>query len=233
MNNQSRNNQSSDKLDRWQHFLELKINHAGNFRNHYETMANVGVTIQIGLFAGILTWHIPYLLSHWVVAFWFVIIWLLIHVFVRWQLRNRRFEAMHYNALDIALQKWANEPLNDLITYTPSKEEACRQWWVFFDLLVLLPCAYRKKFCLSKPVVAWKKAVITNDKNREGYPRELVIDWDKHQNDWFKPIYHAECMYWFGSVIMLALGLFRILKFQAYILTPLLKLFPIERLATL
>lgn len=208
------NNQSSNKLEHWLRFLEFKFNHTETHRNHYETMANVGVSVQTALTAGILTWHIPCPLSgpsKWlqscVVALAFFFIWLLINVFVRLQLRNRRLEALHYNALDSALRKWANEPpkSEDLIPYPhpPDKYHVSR-WQVICDLLYP-----NRKVVMTEeikgPPFTDRRPVMSDDIKGD-YPTELVKKWEENEHTWVKPILHNEWLYWWGSVIILSLG---------------------------
>ncbi len=111
--------QSNNQLERWWRFLELVSSQMMTLRNHYETMANVGVTIQTALLAGILTWNIPCSFSLRIVASFVGMFWLLIHVFVRLHLRKHRREVLHYNALYSMLQKWANVPPNSIAPISP------------------------------------------------------------------------------------------------------------------
>ncbi len=198
------NNQSSNQLEPWRHFLELEFSRTETLRNHTETMANAGVTVQIGLTAGILTWDtcwppewVPSILSLaplTVVILAFIVIWLFIHFFVRWQLRSRRLENLRYNALDSTLRKWAGMPPNciKLVTLDPKKDWLCCLL-VFLDLFLPIPMMVMRH-CSKLP----------------NYPSELVTAWKDHGKEWVVPIRHHEWMYLLGSFIMFSLGLARI-----------------------
>jgi len=202
------NNQDNYQLEHWWDVLQLKFDHSLTLRNHYETMANFGATVQTGLFAGIFVWNIPCPPTRTVVAIFFGILWLLIHVVIRWQLRNRRFETLQYNALDSALRKWANEhPTNiKLKPSTNNTMSLCSRlkskssWLVVLDLL--LP------YLLLSP----SRIKTESEKLKGGYPQELVCEWDKYEEGWVIPILHAEFMYCFGSFLMLVVGLCWILN---------------------
>jgi hypothetical protein len=78
---------------------KLLLNHCGQYNNHKENMAYAGVLLQVGIFAYVMTAHQwpPSSLNHAYVpcatAGFIFVIWVLIHIFIGWQLRNRKLAA--------------------------------------------------------------------------------------------------------------------------------------------
>lgn len=194
------NNLYNYKLDHWQDFLKHCFDHQLTLRNHYETMTNFGATVQIGLLAGILTWNFPCtrdilcLSTHYLIATLFFLFWLLLHILIRWQLRNRRYASLQYNAVDSALRNWAMNPPTwiDLELYKPSTNNTDTHSQVFLDLLI--------------PYLS--KIKNESEKLKKSYPQELAAGWNENEEIWVKPLHHAECMYFVGSVLILFVGLF-------------------------
>jgi len=111
------------KLEDARRLVEMVRSHYAEYHNHKERMAHAAVLLQVGLFAAVMwadqwpgwlqnikwTRHIQ--LSPEAAGFTgFAIIWLLVHIYVRWQLRNRREAAVQVAAMMIAQRKWATDP---------------------------------------------------------------------------------------------------------------------------
>lgn len=79
-------------------FAEMLRSHYALYHNHKETMAHSAVVIQIGLFAGIMSmkhwppkWIQPLIIpEEWVAFTGYFLVWLLILLYVCWQLDKRR-----------------------------------------------------------------------------------------------------------------------------------------------
>lgn len=119
------------KTDRAKHFLEILLNQQEIYHNHKETMAHAGVLVQIAIAAGILTkedWPPVWLDYNYYPAVFttvgIILIWLLVHIFIRWQLRNRRGAALMYAAILRTLRFWVHtDPIEeDLKPYTPANK---------------------------------------------------------------------------------------------------------------
>jgi len=93
-------------------------------------MAHAGVLLALALAGGVLsldTWPPTWVPKLWVfcrrwVAFvGFVVPWVLVHIYVRWQLRNRRYAAFVYAGALRAMGRCVQIPLtpDDLVAYRP------------------------------------------------------------------------------------------------------------------
>lgn len=92
---------------------ELLLSLKGQYHNHKETMAHASILLQIGLAAWIISmkhwppkWIPAIKISEtWVAFTGFTIFWLLIHVYMWWQLKKRENAAKHVDSLLMALLK--------------------------------------------------------------------------------------------------------------------------------
>lgn len=185
-------------------FLELMLGQSETYHNHKETIAHAGMALQLAFAAGIIsvgTWPpdwvtevrlSPRFLSASAVA----AIWFLIHVFVRWQLRNRRWAAFQNAALVRTLRRWAIEtPAPEkLASYKQPNRQRASTFLTFLDYLV--PCQSASLHC---------------DVDMSGWPVGLVEEWTEQIRTGTGAI-KAEWLLWVGSVFVLLLGLLRALS---------------------
>lgn len=145
----------SDRVKKALKLIEISLPLESAYHDHKETMAHVGMAIQIAFCTGVITlqeWP-----PNWIGEFSILglsvspqlssfcclfSIWLLIHVFVRWQLRNRRYAAIKYSGLHRALGKWTfkSPKVEELVPYDPNKHIEIRnkfpkhtKWANFLD----------------------------------------------------------------------------------------------------
>lgn len=85
-------------------FLEMRASHVREYHDHKETMAHAALLVSLTLVAGIVSacpwppsWAVNLRVSRTVLMVG--LIWLGIHVYMRWQLRKRRHAARFYDAL--------------------------------------------------------------------------------------------------------------------------------------
>ncbi|MGA2092348.1 MAG: hypothetical protein ABSH16_02930 [Sedimentisphaerales bacterium] len=200
------NNLPTNNFEPHKHLLELMVSQTETYHNHKETMAHAGVLVQIALVAGLLSYNSPwpptwvptvtiYVSQQLFAALAFISIWLLIHVFVRWQLRNRRWAALSNAALVRTLQKWANTPptCEELAPYKSQNTKKHSRLLIYLDSYLL-------------PV---SSALLHEDVAKENYPLDLVTEWKKQEKEG-TGAFRAEWLLWLGSVLMLVLGLVRI-----------------------
>lgn len=183
--------------------LELALDQSETYHNHKETMAHAGMALQLAFVVGILsisTWPPDWvyevrLSPRFLSASAFVVIWLLIHVFVRWQLQNRRWAAFQNAALARTLRRWASETPNpdELISYKQPNHKTASAFLTFLDYLV--PC---------------QSASLHNDVDMKDWPVGLVREWQEQIRKGTGAV-TAEWLLWAGSIFMLLMGLCRVL----------------------
>jgi len=110
----------TDERDSKEKLAESLLSFKGRYHNHKETMAHAGVLLQVGLFSAIMKGWLPGLKgsveipTRIMAGIVFVLIWLLIYTYIRWQLFNRELAAKQINemikALVEKLTKQGSEP---------------------------------------------------------------------------------------------------------------------------
>ena len=196
---------SSDRC--WQ-LLHLMLDQTNIYHHHKETMAHAGITVMLALVASMFaiedwpSWVQKLgtgtcLTSKGVLALAFFIVWYLIHVFMRWQLRNRRWAAIFCAAIERALKVWATTAPNDddLKPYSSSIQKQPSELVNFFDKYVF-PCG---------------SAALHQDVDKDGWPRLLADEWIHQEKQRGTGATQAEWLLWLASVVALAFGLLRIL----------------------
>jgi len=124
---------------RWRKLIsDLKPCTAG-YHHHKETMAHACVVLELLILGWTVTERGEEVLgTRWgfgvVVAIWF-----LIHIYMRWELRYRRWAAFQVNAMRTTLQRWAlEEPKPDEFIRNSDLPSPPRWLWVLLDFVV--PC---------------------------------------------------------------------------------------------
>lgn len=178
--------------------LRTMIQTYGRYHNHKETMAHVGVAVQMAVFGAILvadTWPPSWVPSitidqRIVAAICIFGIWAFVHVFVRWQLRQRRVAASWYAAMITTLAKWTVTPptiKTPLTTKNKTKKDRLK---TFIDHIY--------------PVVT----ELTSDIEIEDYYKELKESLEEQKTR----AIGGEVILFFASAMMLLLILYRTLS---------------------
>ena len=190
--------------------LELMLDQTNIYHHHKETMANAGMVTQLTVVAGLFsvaTWPpvwvpavatsciavTPRSLS--IVAF--VCVWMLINVFMRWQLRNRRWAAIFCAALEETLRKWARadpEP-EEMDAHAKKDTKPLELWLQTFIDSYFFPC---------------RSATLYSDVSMEGWPNALVVEWQRQAKANLNEPVPAELLLAIGSFVSLVLGLTRL-----------------------
>lgn len=193
------------RIERHTKLLELLLAQSETYHNHKETMAHAGVLLQIALVAGMVSvdpWPpswVPevHISARVLIAVAFVALWLLIHVFVRWQLRNRRSAALTNAACLRTLRKWATTPPtdDDLKPYQvkSSQKPSVR---IFLDEDFIPP----------------PSVTLHYDVDKEDYPSGMVQEWINQEGNLGTGAVRAEWLLLIGSILILGIGLFRTLS---------------------
>ncbi len=93
--------------------LERRLDRWSTYHDHKETMAHAAILVSLGLVAGVVatpawdSWAPSVDLSQRLIATVGVVLaWFLLHLYIRWQLRNRRIAAMSARAYRRVLRTW-------------------------------------------------------------------------------------------------------------------------------
>ncbi len=164
-------------------------------------MAHAGMALQLALMTWLVSqdkwppsWiHDVFIPAKNISIVFVIVVWLLIHVFVRWQLRKRRTAAFESAAYLRTLLEWAyaSPPENDM---KPSKEDQENKSSVkdFLDHLIPIPSASPRR-----------------DIGKQGYPKCIVTKW-REQEKLGSGATTAEWFLWFASVLMFVIVLLRV-----------------------
>lgn len=172
-------------------FAECLLSNNMSYHDHKETMAHACVVLEIAIFGWIMS------NGGWAIAtsvrfIWFflvsIVVWLLLHVYIRWELRLRRLSAFFGHGIRKVMIKWTstNPTMEELQPYEESNKNNAKGpclFWIILDLIV--PC-----FCGSLPL---EHAPI-------GYPTALVEAFKKAEVDGDECLYLGE---WLPSVFSL------------------------------
>jgi hypothetical protein len=193
------------KTDWTEKYISIVLNDLSVYHNHKETMAHAAFLLQVALFGAIMSidkwppsWvpiiSLPgnYYLPSMTVAFLgFFLVWLIIHIFIRWQLRKRRWAAIQFAGIMRVIRKWINDPptAEDLKPYKGEKTTLSN--FDLLDFLIILP-----------------KAKIASDLDLNG---ELsgIVEGIKEQSKTGTGAVRAERILTYGSFLILAFVLFR------------------------
>lgn len=111
---------SSEQLQCLRAFLETFVSASSSYHNHKENMSYVVFAFETGIFGYVLTtssWPPNWILNLDVtkadLGVFLVFIWLLTHLFLRWQLRKRRVAAIESDAATICLRNMTTKTLTD------------------------------------------------------------------------------------------------------------------------
>ena len=112
--------------------LERRLDRWSTYHDHKETMAHAAILVSLGLVAGVLgtpawdSWAPKVDLSPRLVAtVGVVFVWFLLHLYIRWQLRNRRIAALSTRAYRRVLRNWATNPPTQDELQPNDKELGC------------------------------------------------------------------------------------------------------------
>jgi len=150
------------RVERAQKFLDHLLPEMDSYHNHKESMAHAGLLIMLAIGGGILSldaWPpkwIPLSLlgssRYSVASFGTVLLLVLCHIYIRWQLRCRRAAAIMYNGALLALAEWVRrEPTKeDLAPYCPQKTSISAELASLLDYIFPFPCAPPSHFSPGK-----------------------------------------------------------------------------------
>lgn len=200
-----------NKISRSYRLLEFMLEQNNNYHNHKENMAHAGLAVQLAIASALLAtpeWPPPWLGSirtehiclsaRLLSVVGFLVIWLLVNAFIRWQLRNRRWAATFCAALEETLRRWArSDPTDpDLLPFTGPPDGIDSKLANLVD----------------KYFLPWRGATLHSDVSRNGWPRALGVEWVAKAKELRDGPLGGEFLVSLGSVFALVLGLVRVLS---------------------
>ncbi|MDD1779531.1 MAG: hypothetical protein LUQ65_15315 [Candidatus Helarchaeota archaeon] len=182
-----------ERVHRAEKLLGDLIAWMGNYYVRSETMALSGVVAMIALIVAVLNatqWPpqwvpqcFPLILRHILALFGLFILWFILHIYIQWQLRNRRAAAIMQSAAIRALAGWVTrEPRDDDLIKKPSEKTR--------------PKLRRRHYFIPPP-----RAALHHDIERMDCPAWLAGAIEKEEQCWRKS--KVECFITIGSVIIL------------------------------
>jgi hypothetical protein len=189
--------EKSSRIEHNRQLLKLILKDTRSYHDHKENMAHAGLLLQTGFLIWILSnnnWLKTYLV--WGIPF-FIFIWLLIHIYIRWQLRNRRWAAITIEAVERTLKKWADSTPNNEKMDTCCKNAKSRKYClnclksiILRHIDYLIPCP---------------KASLDSDIKKDIWPKDLCDEWTNHKKKSTGALC-GECFLFLGSITILVLG---------------------------
>ncbi|RYE11763.1 MAG: hypothetical protein EOP34_11920 [Rickettsiales bacterium] len=87
-------------------YLDSYISRISNYHNHKETMVNVALLLQLGLFGAIVNkdWS-SIQISNIVIIAIFLFFWSIVHIYMKWQLSNKIRSSLYYNGIDQSMRQ--------------------------------------------------------------------------------------------------------------------------------
>lgn len=114
--------------------VTLPVNAA--YHHHKESMAHACAALEIGILAWVMTkdgWKLLQMTAGFTC---FVILWALLHLYLRWELRNRRIASVRITSDIDKLVRWSTTGNVEQNTHDPQRHSGLRV--VFLDFLI--PC---------------------------------------------------------------------------------------------
>lgn len=194
MSKETTDDNFSGRVQRAEKLVEHLITWMGSYYVHSGTMMYFGVVTMLALFGGVMAkcpqqWvPLTYPWRLGVSLFVLLILWGLLHIYIRSQLRNMRTAAIMQNAAIRALNEWvAQEPRdNDLIRNSSAEKNQYGWLWILDHLIPIFWCSW---------------APLHYDIKRMRCPEWLAEAIRQEEQDW-KRINWGECLESFGSFII-------------------------------
>lgn len=156
-----------ERADQARSLIGQLLSYNVNYHNHKEIMAHAAVVLQIGLFVWIMSKDGSELIEKGCVLILFILIWLLIHLYMRWELRNRRWAAMQIDGIRRTLGRWNIQDI-ELEELQPYQEDPKYPHWFCRLCDLLIPCF---------------RGTLPHDHAALDHPRGLVTNLEIARND--------------------------------------------------
>jgi len=176
------------RVERAEKFVRHLWSSIDSYHNHKENLAHAALVVMEGLVVGVLTrkqwpptWIPDLELTEWLCPQWaafigFGILWLLLHIYMRWQLRKRRWAAIMSAGASRALSIWAmiHPAPGDLEPY-PGPGQEGGQVWTILDHIVIVPKAPLPSDVEEKDYPTWFVAAVLKQKGTGAIEAEGIV----------------------------------------------------------
>jgi len=188
----------NELVNRAKQFAECLLSDNKIYHNHKETMAHACVVLEIALFGWIMSkdeWAIVIDIG-WIKFLLVLIgIWLPLHLYMRWELRNRRWSAIQDIGIRVFLARCVTKP--KIQDFQPFEEKI----------------QYPDCYCFSKlidHVIPFFRGGLQAENSAHGYPIALVKALRNAARDKNWSLYFGEWLPSFLSLFLLGILLVRI-----------------------
>lgn len=136
-----------ERVKRAERFVDRMLADVNNYQSHKETMAHAGLLLMIAVVGGWPPQWVPglqvYFEQRTVAVLICVLLWFMIHLYIRWQLRRRRWAAFVYNGAVGAFAEWLRrDPTAEDLKYEQSTAKSCALGACLLVVIdYVVPCA--------------------------------------------------------------------------------------------
>lgn len=186
-----------DRYARVADFLMQRLTQMESYHNHKETMAHAALALLVGIMSamvGAKCWPPNWICSGGAIA-GVIIVWLIFHVYIRWQLQRRRYAAAFTNSAAATLASWAQTPPTQQ-QLQPHRDnlqtdDGCLHW-----IYLLFPI---------------KKIFVKTDREYAHYPEDFFKEMKQEQEKCDRVGIVHECAMFVISLLILVAMLLRTL----------------------
>lgn len=192
----------TDKLieENFTKLLDTLYAKSASYHDFKEKMAHAGIAVQLAITSALISKKISDPIwtnifdNTQLITSTYIIIWILLHIFVRWQLRKKRAAAIELATYQKALLRWAySSPTKDDLKLYPKKTNNISFTKMLYDCIdYISPIPF---------------ALVSIDITKEGYPIGIVKIWEEQEKKG-TGAYISEVIICIFSYLMLLIGLY-------------------------
>jgi hypothetical protein len=178
------------RVERAEKFVRDLLSYMNSYHDHKENLAHASIAVMGGLVGSILitdTWPPKWMtcFSPKIITLIVFILWVLIHVYMRWQLRQRRSAAIMFNAATRKLAEW--------IERTPTPND--------FELRIQQPSRrLNKVWFLLDHFLVFRQGILF-EHNARLYPNWIMVLYERERKEM-----HGILAEWILTVVSIGLG---------------------------
>ncbi len=190
--------------------LTVRLEQMHTYHDHKEKMAHAGILVELVLMGAVLgtdNWPLDWvpdlcIPKRYICLFGLFLIWILIHIYIRWQLRNRRIAALYVAGLLELFKDWA---------YKKPTDKDLKPYKNVGDTIgygVIFPETSNFSEFIDKYLFPLEGVFIPTDEGMKDYPTIMVVKIIKALTG----AVTGERLVTFASIIVFLICLFRALS---------------------